>query len=277
MATSKLFISHSSSDAPLVVALINLIEGGIGVSPHDIFCSSIKGQGIIPGVDFKSSIRDLLDEATCVITLISQNYYGSAFCMCELGGAWIQAKKIIPMLAPPLESKDLKAILLGLQTLKMCEKSELDELRDEVVLQLKIAPLPTPRWNERRDQFLESLSDILLSIPNASKCDNSLTFIGIKKQFDDIDARYMNFFGNEKKLKRGKNLIAFSSEGLFTSLVRIGLSFDDASDVTSSAVNVLIDQKLDSDDKEWVPSTFDIRTAVMKIFSAFSSDQRHSQ
>lgn len=198
MTTSKLFISHSSSDALLVEAFVGLIEGGIGVSPRDIFCSSLKGQGIKPGVDFKSSIRDHLDEATCVITLISQNYYGSAFCMCELGGAWIQAKEIIPVLAPPLESKDLKAVLLGLQTLKMCDKSELDELRDEVATQLNITPLPTPRWNERRDQFLDSLPEILENLPNTTPVDRN-TFNRLLKELEEYK---LEFDKGEAELQR---------------------------------------------------------------------------
>lgn len=165
MTTTKLFISHAASDKLLVEAFVNLIEGGIGVPANEIFCSSLNGQGIKPGAEFKASIREHLDDATSVITLISQNYYGSAFCMCELGGAWIQAKNLIPMLVPPFESKDLKAVLLGLQTLKMCDKSALDELRDEVASQLSITPYPTPRWNERRDQFSDSLPKILLKLP----------------------------------------------------------------------------------------------------------------
>lgn len=95
MATAKLFISHAASDKPLVKAFVDLLEGGIGVHPSEIFCSSLKGQGIKPGVDFKASIREHLDGATCVIALVSENFYGSAFCMCELGGVWLQSKSFI--------------------------------------------------------------------------------------------------------------------------------------------------------------------------------------
>lgn len=192
MTTTKLFISHAASDKLLVEAFVNLIEGGIGVPPLEIFCSSLKGQGIKPGVDFKSSIREHLDEATCVIALISQNYYGSAFCMCELGGAWIQTKKIIPVLVPPLEAKDLKAVLLGLQTLKICDKSELDELRDEVTSQLLLtSPLPTPRWNERRDQFLDSLPKKLQSLPVTTPIARE-SYIKLLKELEEYKLEFEN-------------------------------------------------------------------------------------
>jgi hypothetical protein len=168
MATAKLFISHAASDKSLVKAFVDLIEGGIGVHPSEIFCSSLKGQGIKPGVDFKASIREHLDGATCVIALISENFYGSAFCMCELGGVWLQSKSFIPVLVPPLESVGLKAVLAGLQALKIGDKADLDEFRDEIAERLSITALPTPRWNERRDEFLDSLSGILAQLPSTT-------------------------------------------------------------------------------------------------------------
>jgi hypothetical protein len=77
MSSAKLFISHASDDKPLVKSFVSLLEAGIGVSPTAIFCSSLKfkGQGIKPGAEFKESIREHLDDATCVIALISPNFY----------------------------------------------------------------------------------------------------------------------------------------------------------------------------------------------------------
>lgn len=168
----KLFISHASVDEPVVKEFVELLESGIGISPQNIFCTSIKGQGIRPGVDFKSSIRENLDDATTVIALISENFYSSPFCMCELGGTWLQAKDFIPILVLPLQYRDLKAVLEGLQALRINSPEDLDELRDELAERLKIEPLPTPRWNNRRDRFLKNLPDkliALLSSPTVSR------------------------------------------------------------------------------------------------------------
>jgi len=163
----KLFISHASVDEPVVKEFVELLESGIGISPKNIFCTSIKGQGIRPGVDFKSSIRENLDDATTVIALISENFYSSPFCMCELGGTWLQAKDFIPILLPPLQYRDLKAVLEGLQALRINSPEDLDELRDELAERLKIEPLPTPRWNNRRDRFLKNLPDKLIALPSS--------------------------------------------------------------------------------------------------------------
>jgi hypothetical protein len=41
----SIFISHAVKDKKLVDALIELLEGGIGLSKDAIFCSSSEGQG----------------------------------------------------------------------------------------------------------------------------------------------------------------------------------------------------------------------------------------
>jgi hypothetical protein len=63
MSSTKLFISHATDDRSLVKAFVGLLESGIGVPARDIFCSSLKGQGIKPGAEFKDSIREQLDDA----------------------------------------------------------------------------------------------------------------------------------------------------------------------------------------------------------------------
>jgi hypothetical protein len=165
MPNKVVFISHAVADAPVAKAFVNLLESGIGVSPENIFCTSNKGQGIRPGSEFKSSIRENLDDATIVIALISENYYNSPFCMCELGGSWLQAKDFIPILIPPIRFGDMKAVLVGLQALRIQIAEDLDELRDELSDRLRFKPLPTPRWNEKRDEFLKALPKKLQKIP----------------------------------------------------------------------------------------------------------------
>jgi hypothetical protein len=153
----KLFISHAAHDQVLVQAVVDLLEGGVGVPHKSIFCSSLKGQSIKPGEDFVDSIRKNLDEATCVLALISEAYYASAFCMCELGGVWLASKSLLPVLVPPVEYSGLKAVLGGLQVSKIGDDEDLDELRDELVRRLELDSYSTPRWNSKRKVLLDAL------------------------------------------------------------------------------------------------------------------------
>jgi hypothetical protein len=164
---SRLFISHAVADGPVVKAFVDLLESGVGVPPNNIFCASIKGQGILPGSDFKSSIHMNLNNATTVLALISENFYNSAFSMCELGGCWLQAKDLIPILIPPVRYADMKAVISGIQATRIDSSEDLDELRDELAKRLGITPLPTPRWNDRRNDFTAKLADNLKLIPDS--------------------------------------------------------------------------------------------------------------
>jgi hypothetical protein len=157
----KLFISHAVHDLTLVKEVVDLLESGVGVPHRDIFCSSLKGQSIKPGKDFVDSIREQLGEAACVLALISESYYASAFCMCELGGVWVQSKSFLPVLVPPVDYSSLKAVLLGVQVSKIGSEEDLDELRDELAERLEIKPYATPRWTEKRKAFLEKLPALL--------------------------------------------------------------------------------------------------------------------
>lgn len=161
----KVFISHAVADKSVVRPFRDLIEGGIGISAHDIFCSSAQGQGIRPGRDFKQSIRQHLNEATVVIALISPNFYASAFCMCELGGVWLQAKAILPVLIPPFDYSDLKAVLEGIQVLKAMEGADLDSLRDELAHIAGTSAFSTARWTERRNEFLAKMPGLIAELP----------------------------------------------------------------------------------------------------------------
>jgi hypothetical protein len=152
-------------DKKLVEAFVDLLESGAGVRSDKIFCSSLKGQGIRPGNRFVESIGESLGDASCVVALISEAYYSRAFCMCELGATWITAKRFYPVIVPPVEYKDLKAVLAGMQVLKVNDADGLDELRDELAEELPIAkPHRTPRWNERKQRFLNCVDGLVEAI-----------------------------------------------------------------------------------------------------------------
>lgn len=160
----KLFVSHATADKPLIKAFVELVEGGIGVPASDIFFTSSKEQGIRPGKDFKESIRAALGDSACVVALVSENFYASPFCMCELGGVWLAAKDFLPILVPPIDFNSLKGVLEGMHVSKLAASDDLDQLRDEIATLTGIKPHGTARWTERRDRFLSAFPDLIKSI-----------------------------------------------------------------------------------------------------------------
>jgi hypothetical protein len=170
---SKFFISHASNDKPLVQAVANLIETGLDVTHREIFCSSLDGQGIPPGADFKTFIGEKLKDTEVVIALISENFYLSSFCMCELGATWIQAKTFIPLLVPPITFANLKAVLAGMQSLRVDHIGDLD-LFYETVKPMAGKNFSVLRWNLKKEEFASNLPATLEKIakPNVVKMEN---------------------------------------------------------------------------------------------------------
>ncbi len=160
---ADIFISHSSNDVALVDELVQLIEGGIGIRSDQIFCSSLEEQGIPPGVDFKSFIKEKLGEAKVVIAVVSPQYYASAFCMCELGATWALTKNFIPLLVPPVTYSDLRGSLFASQALPIDEDKKLDVMHS-VIVPLAANAEKVARWNSRKAQFLKQLPEHLRAL-----------------------------------------------------------------------------------------------------------------
>jgi hypothetical protein len=202
---AKLFISHASDDIPLVEAFVELLESGVGVPAAKIFCSSIKGQNIKPGQDFKNALQKSLGNATCVIALISEAYYGSTFCLCELGATWALEKDLIPVLIPPIDRSQARATLSGLQQLKIDDASDLDELRDELIRRLELSESEsTPRWNRKRKKFTDDLPELLARVAYRGAVPRS-TFEALEGQLREYKAAGA---AQEKELAEKDALIA---------------------------------------------------------------------
>jgi len=153
----KIFISHAAVDKELVAALVDLLQTGLDISATQIFCMSLEGLGIPQGSNFVSFIRDKLKDARFVISVITQRYYESPFCLCELGGCWMCDKtEFFPILVPPLTYDDLKAILVGVQSGFIDDKRALNDLCDRLESANLSKKVATGRWESKRDEFLRT-------------------------------------------------------------------------------------------------------------------------
>lgn len=168
----RIFISHDASrDRPIANAFVKLLKLGIGVRHDDIFVTSLKGHGPPVGKPFIESIRAALSGANVVIALLTDNYWESPFCVCELGASWFDATKhLVPILVPPLTyEKDLKGVINLHEALKLDQDRDLDRLNDIILDALRIrgtsAQPGTPIWNDEKESFLRELPAALAASP----------------------------------------------------------------------------------------------------------------
>lgn len=154
----RLFISHSTIDEFTVQQFNDFLIAGMGVAHNDIYCT-IHRRTISPGTPFLSNIKESLSCCHKIICLITPSYLHSRNCMGELGAAWFQNEKIIPIIVPPATFSDLNNTpLLGTQALCANSRKDLAELYD-VLKDAGIAQnLSTSEFNRQLDKYIDILA-----------------------------------------------------------------------------------------------------------------------
>lgn len=128
---AKLFISHSSKNRELLDDFLEFLQLGMGVERNDIFYTSAAGD-LATGETFMETIRQQLWDSEAVISIITEEYLKSKFCMAEMGAAWAMSKRYFPIILVPVER--LKCTpLCGLQLRRMNSHGDLAAVYDELL------------------------------------------------------------------------------------------------------------------------------------------------
>jgi len=129
------FISHSSKDDELALALVELLKAGLGLLAHQIRCSSVDGYRLPAGVNTESKLRDEVKASRVVIGLITPSSLSSAFVMFELGARWGAERFLVPLLAG-VRPSELSGPLALLNALSSSNESQLHQLLGDISEQL---------------------------------------------------------------------------------------------------------------------------------------------
>ncbi|MEQ1105142.1 toll/interleukin-1 receptor domain-containing protein [Acinetobacter ursingii] len=153
----KIFISHATADKEIVELLIDLLED-IGLKSNQIFCSSFEGYGIPLGEDFLDRIKKELSSDVMVLFVITNKFYESKVCLCEMGAAWALSKGHIPIVVPPLSYSDINGVIPLTQGLLINDVPKLNSLKDKLEQDFKIQEkISANIWERKRKKFVESL------------------------------------------------------------------------------------------------------------------------
>lgn len=158
----KIFISHSNKDAPVIEKIIDLLRI-MGVSPDSIFCSSFQGYGINLGEDLLEALKRELSNDVLVLFVLSDNFYASPVCLCEMGAAWVTTRTHIPVLIPPFEFKDIKGVFPQSLGVIVTDKIRLYGLKEAIEQFLGLPPLKQAIWERERDNILRGIEQLLVT------------------------------------------------------------------------------------------------------------------
>lgn len=161
----KIFLSHSSADVALATEVRNLLIIGCGVSTNDILVSSVPGNGIPAGTpSFVDYLKARLQNAEIVVLLLSENFFASQYCLCELGATWLLGKPYFPLVVSPLSKSELGSTLEVTQAGEINNGRYLDQLPDKIRETVGTG-VGTDAWGLQRDVFLAGLGELIKSLP----------------------------------------------------------------------------------------------------------------
>jgi adenylate cyclase class IV len=136
----KIFISHSSEDSGIALALIELLRLALSLPTSDIRCTSVAGYGLSAGVSIESVLRGDVGSADVFIGLLSRRSLHSLYVLFELGARWGSGKPIIPVLLSDVSPSDLKGPLADIHSIKISNSAASYDLISQVGDILMITP-----------------------------------------------------------------------------------------------------------------------------------------
>ena len=158
----KIFISHSHLDKFFAEKIIDILEK-IGVASSKIICTSVEGYGIPLGEDFLNKIKTWLNDDVLVIFLLSKNYYSSPISLCEMGASWISAKKVIPILIPPLTFEDFKGVFQQHISFYINDRYQLSIFKEQIEEEFQIREKTRDLlWEKFKDKMLKELNSQII-------------------------------------------------------------------------------------------------------------------
>lgn len=153
----KIFISHSSKDKGIVEELIDLLES-MDVKPSQIFCSSFDGYGIPLGSNFLETIKEEISKNVLVLFVLSDHFYASPVCLCEMGATWVLSRENIPVIVPPFTFEKIEGVIPLTQGLAINDTLKLNLLRDKILKMFNIPSQPMSSWERKRDRVVARLN-----------------------------------------------------------------------------------------------------------------------
>lgn len=187
---AEIFISHAVKDKHLAEKLVELLKEGIGVPDSAIFCSSLDGHSIPFGEDFNDYMKSQIQEPKLVILLMTPAYMESHFCLMELGAAWSQSHRALPIVVPPTDFSVVTKTLGLKQAWDITKHAGLIDLRKIVRACVDVENRDDHTWEKKRTVWKSALKKALKKLAGPSHVPaetHEEAKATIKEQVEEID------------------------------------------------------------------------------------------
>lgn len=264
----KIFISHSSHDAEIASALVDLLEF-LGIK--DIFCSSVPGYGVHLGENIYQRIKSEYDEhELLMIYLISPEYLHSYMSLNEMGAAWILKNDYLTFILPGLTENSLDGTCIGKNNIGVISNrsdinARMNEFKDKMINLFGFSLPDQNRWETNRNKFIKKIQ----SYQSASKNERQTGILSKEQSQNQQNGRNEPVENiatcaiSEKSIidKMYQWLFQFEKDQLEIEVIRLGISHNEGINSMSDIVrktwsdgyrvimstNILLSQKPDND------------------------------
>ena len=150
----RVFISHSSKDKQYVTDFVNhILCLGIGLSPDDIFCTSIEDMTMRNGEYIRMHIQENIRSAEYSFLLVSNNYKASEVCVNEMGAVWAYEANVRLFLLPNTDFTSIGWLCDTRKADKLTDSVALDRLYKEMVEYFSLKE-NLIHWSQQREMFV---------------------------------------------------------------------------------------------------------------------------
>jgi len=110
------------------------------------------------GENFLERIKEELNNNILVIFLLSNNFYESPICLCEMGATWVKTNLHIPIIIPPFGFGDIKGVIPLTHGLKITDGAALNQIKTQIEKIFKINnKLDFSTWERKRDRIINRI------------------------------------------------------------------------------------------------------------------------
>ena len=137
-AIIDIFVSHSSKDAKIAKALVELLRAALNIPANRIRCTSVDGYRLRGGAHTDQELRRELTDAKVFVGLITRRSIQSTYVLFELGARWGAELALVPMLVTSTDQDLLRGPLGGFNALACDSRSQIHQFVDDVAVHLGV-------------------------------------------------------------------------------------------------------------------------------------------
>lgn len=158
------FISHSSRDARIAEALVELLRAALDIPADKIRCTSVSGYRLQGGAFTQEQLKQEIQSARLLIGLLTRKSSRSAYVLFELGSRWGAGGNLLPVLALGADAKILEGPLCSYNALRCDDRAQVLQLVDDIATLLTISPNNPPAYEKHVEGLIQASTSRLNAI-----------------------------------------------------------------------------------------------------------------